>query len=194
MILLHLILSNYPSLPDEDLLEDVEKSLEIFESMDDIIVARRCAEMLREVLDVARSCLARRRRGENVSLVGGRGCESGSGGKSSSGVSDGCTLPGTASSLPGGLASSTTGSSLPGMGMNVDVQPGYGATLPLENIPSIHSEGLDTRSNGEDFFFSLFSQDPHQPPNQTRTEMLANLVDPSILEDFAFGGQELSFF
>ncbi|KAJ5886901.1 transcriptional regulator family: Fungal Specific TF [Penicillium subrubescens] len=179
MILLHLILSNYPSLPDDDLLEDVEKSLEIFESMDDIIVARRCAEMLREVLDVARTCLARRRRGENgnAGLVDGRGCESGSGGSST--------------------AASTTGASLTGMGtgMNIDLQqqPGYAGapTLSIENMASSSSQN---DASEEDFFFSFFSQDPHQPPDRTRTEMLANLVDPSILEDFAFGGQELSFF
>lgn len=200
MILLHLILSNYPSLPDDDLLEDVEKSLEIFESMDDIIVARRCAEMLREVLDVARTCLTRRRRRENgdVGLVDGRGSgQIGTGCESRSGygvqeVSDGCTLAGTGSFVPGSLASASSGTSLPGMGMGVDVQPGYdGApTLSIENTASGHSE----RSNDEDFFFSLFSQNPHQAPDRTRTEMLANLVDPSILEDFAFGGQDLSFF
>lgn len=61
MILLHLILSNVPGLPDDNLLEDFEKSLEIFSSIEDIIVARRCAEMLREVFEVARACLARRR-------------------------------------------------------------------------------------------------------------------------------------
>jgi hypothetical protein len=76
--------------------------------------------------------------------------------------------------------------------MGMDVPSSYGAALPLEAIPA--GEGLYSRSNEEDFFFSLFSQDPHHPPDRTRTEMLANLVDPSILEDFAFGGQELSFF
>jgi hypothetical protein len=45
----------------------------------------------------------------------------------------------------------------------------------------------------EDFFFSLFSQGPEQQADSTRTEMLANLVDPSILENFAFGGQDFSF-
>lgn len=77
------------------------------------------------------------------------------------------------------------------------MQPGYSAPrLSVENIPSnpSHDEGIDTRSNGEDFFFSLFNQDPHQPPDRARTEMLATLVDPSILEDFAFGGQDLSYF
>ncbi|OKO97572.1 hypothetical protein PENSUB_10366 [Penicillium subrubescens] len=200
MILLHLILSNYPSLPDDDLLEDVEKSLEIFESMDDIIVARRCAEMLREVLDVARTCLARRRRGENgnAGLVDGRGCESGSGGKSTSRGSDGRIMADTTSFVSGSsTAASTTGASLTGMGtgMNIDLQqqPGYAGapTLSIENMASSSSQN---DASEEDFFFSFFSQDPHQPPDRTRTEMLANLVDPSILEDFAFGGQELSFF
>ena len=156
--------------------------------------------MLKEVLDVARTCLVRRRHGENgiVGFVDGRGCESGSGpaGKSSSRVSDGYSLPGTASFVSGGsgpaitASTSTTGAaaSLPGVGMNID---GYGSapTLSIENMASSSSH-----SNEEDFFFSLFSQDPHHPPDRTRTEMLANLVDLSILEDFAFGGQELSFF
>lgn len=194
MILLHLILSNYPDLPDDELLEDVEKSLQIFESMDDIIVARRCAEMLREVLEVAGTCLLRRRRGEMNRRGSGLGIVSSG---SASGLSGGCTLTGagTASYAPGGSASTippSTGTSLPGM--EVDA-PAYHSsdvpTLPLENMTT--SEGLDNRSNEEDFFFSLFSQDPHRPPDRTRTEMLANLVDPSILEDFAFG-QEMSFF
>ncbi|KAJ5377274.1 transcriptional regulator family: Fungal Specific TF [Penicillium cataractarum] len=198
MILLHLILSNYPDLPDDELLEDVEKSLQIFESMDDIIVARRCAEMLREVLEVAGTCLLRRRRGEmnrRGSGLGiassGSGSVSGSGAKVS-GLSGGCgcalTGTGTASFAFGGSAPSTTGTSLPGM--EVDAPAYHSSAVPLENMTS---EGLDNRSNEEDFFFSLFSQDPHQPQDRTRTEMLANLVDPSILEDFAFG-QEMSFF
>lgn len=202
MILLHLILSNYPGLPDDELLEDVEKSLEIFQSMDDIVVARRCAEMLREVLEVARTCLARRGRGETCDLVNmGRGARldaSGSGfaGKASSGLMTGCRLAGTASLASGSSASavapSTTGTSLPGM--DVDVPSGYGPSgtptpaLLIENMTA--SDGLEC----EDFFFSLFSQNPQQPPDRTRTEILANLVDPSILEDFAFGGQETSFF
>ena len=61
MILLHLILASFPGIDEDELLLDVEKSLDIFESMKDIIVARRCAEMIREVLDVTRSYLARRR-------------------------------------------------------------------------------------------------------------------------------------
>ena len=156
--------------------------------------------MLREVLDVARTCLARRRRGENgnAGLVDGRGCESGSGGKSTSRGSDGRIMADTTSFVSGSsTAASTTGASLTGMGtgMNIDLQqqPGYAGapTLSIENMASSSSQN---DASEEDFFFSFFSQDPHQPPDRTRTEMLANLVDPSILEDFAFGGQELSFF
>lgn len=209
MILLHLILSNYPDLPDDELLEDVEKSLQIFESMDDIVVARRCAEMLREVLEVAGTCLLRRRRGENGGVVdrrgsglavtsssSGAGIDAASGAKAKGcGSSDGCTPPGTGTgtaSFACGGSSSTSRASLASLDVDALAYGSSGApALPLENM--ITSEGLDDRSTEEDFFFSLFSQDPSQPPDQTRTEMLANLVDPSILEDFAFG-QEMSFF
>ncbi|KAJ5395622.1 transcriptional regulator family: Fungal Specific TF [Penicillium crustosum] len=119
MILLHLILSNYPGLPDDELLEDVEKSLEIFSSMGDIIVARRCAEMLREVLEAHE--------------------------------------------------------------------------LSLDTPSSILEQNTDLDDG--DFFFSLFSNGTQTQPDRTRAEMLANLVDPSVLEDFAFGGgNEFSFF
>jgi hypothetical protein len=159
MILLHLILSNFPGLPDEELLEDVEKSLEIFSSMDDIIVARRCAEMLREVLDVARTCLARRR-------------------------SQTTQVPTRYPALDG--PSLTSGS---------HAQDGFA-------VPEISLGALELLTEGQaqgpglqpddDFFLSLFSQD--QQSDRTRAEMLANLVDPSILEDFAFGGEEFSLF
>lgn len=205
MILLHLVLSNYPDLPDDDLLADVEKSLEIFESMDDIIVARRCAVMLREVLDVARTCLVRRR-GEN-GLLNGRGSGvsgqigSGSGpvdkssvGEMLVGITSYVSSSSSAATAPAS-ASSTMGTSLPGM--QVDVPLGYGSdtpALPPDNTGAGAGEALASRSTEEDFFFSLFSQDPQQPADRTRTEMLANLVDPSILEDFAFGGHDDSFF
>lgn len=206
MILLHLVLSNYPDLPDDDLLADVEKSLEIFESMDDIIVARRCAVMLREVLDVARTCLVRRRGDEN-GLVNGRGSGvsgqigSGSGPVDKSSVGEmlvgttSCASSSSSAAAAAAAASSTMGTSLPGM--QVDVPLGFGSdtpALPLDNTGAGAGEALASRSTEEDFFFSLFSQDPQQPADRTRTEMLANLVDPSILEDFAFGGHDDSFF
>ncbi|KAI9927803.1 hypothetical protein MW887_002655 [Aspergillus wentii] len=140
MILLHLVLSNFPGIPDEEILQDVDKSLEIFESMDNIIVARRCAEMIRGVLEVARTCLARR--------------------------------PGPGPSFPAFNTAQAQTHLEPGLQSNV----GGG--------------GVD-----EDFFSSLFSQDSHGQPD-TRAEILANLVDPGILEDFAFGGggEDFSFF
>ncbi|RAL12327.1 Zn(II)2Cys6 transcription factor [Aspergillus homomorphus CBS 101889] len=153
MILLHLVLSGYPSIRDEDLLTDVEKSLDIFESMNNIVVARRCAEMIREVLDVARACVARRR---------------------------------THHTLPS--------SKIPAPPIAPSASP---ATFNLSNHIA-HQTPANATSMGpsnvdNDFFFSLFNQDS-QP--DTRAEILANLVDPTILEDFAFGngGSDFSFF
>jgi hypothetical protein len=68
MIILYLILLNYTVLPAKVLLEDVEKSLEIFIAMDNINVARRCAELIREVLDVTKKYLHDRLDSEQISL------------------------------------------------------------------------------------------------------------------------------
>lgn len=175
MILLHLILSNFPGLPDEELLEDVEKSLEIFSSMDDIIVARRCAEMLREVLEVARTCLARRKSQTQQSQT---------------------RMP-RYSSLDGIQGSSLASGSLADefAGVNVPQISFEGASglLSEQGQGQAQAQGSGLQPDDENFFFSLFSQDQQQS-DRTRAEMLANLVDPSILEDFAFGGQEFSLF
>jgi hypothetical protein len=48
--------------------------------------------------------------------------------------------------------------------------------------------GQSNDADDSDFFFSFFSDESQVQPGRTRAEMLANLVDPSILEDFAFGG------
>ena len=122
MILLHIVLSGFPGIDDDALLQEVDKAVEIFESMKDILVARRCAEMIREVSDVARACLARR----------------------------GAVVP--------------------------PAQPAFGLQ---PDVTAVHG-GLGQ----DEFFYSLFNQDAQA---DTRTEMLANLVDPTILEDFAFG-------
>ena len=195
MILLHLILSNYPGLPDNELLEDVEKSLEIFSSMGDIIVARRCAEMLCEVLEVARTCLARRRR----SAYGANHSED------SQSQSQPSRLGVPYTSLSGGVSNSsqaaadTTTSarkhpipnSTPVGGEAASFTPTHG--LSLDTPSSIMEQHTDPEDGG--FFFSLFSNGTPTQPGRTRAEMLANLVDPSVLEDFAFGGgNEFSFF
>ena len=151
MILLHLILASFPGIPEDELLLDVEKSLDIFESMKNIIVARRCAEMIREVLDVTRSYLARRRTTSPSFVLG-----------SGAGVEDTVNLQdANASNHNYGIMPDNQGIHTP---LNANSSPG-----PDEN-----------------FFFSLFGQEEFQP--DTRAEMLANLVDPMILGDFAFGG------
>ncbi|KAL2800950.1 fungal-specific transcription factor domain-containing protein [Aspergillus keveii] len=136
MILLHIVLSGYPGIHDEELLLGVDKSLDIFESMNNIVVARRCSEMIREVLGVARSCATRRQSQSN-------------------------TLGISASSRI------------------FDVEAGN---------PTTHTPGPDMAGiaafGDDNFFFSLFNQDS-QP--DTRANMLADLVDPTILENFAFG-------
>ncbi|KAE8382775.1 fungal-specific transcription factor domain-containing protein [Aspergillus bertholletiae] len=152
MILLHLILSGFPGVNEEELFKDVEKSLEIFHSMTNIIVARRCSEMIREVLNVARACVSRR---------------------------------GAVPTIPG----------LPPLHADTAANTSSGHTI--NNDPSVHARmdmaPLVPQGVDGDFFFSLFNQDS-QP--DTRAEILANLVDPTILEDFAFGngGNDFSCF
>ena len=166
MILLHLILASFPGIPEDELLLDVEKSLDIFESMKDIIVARRCAEMIREVLDVTRSYLARRRTALHTHHP---------------------QSPVTATSPSFALGSGA------GVEDTVNLQSNHNYGIVPEN-QTIHTPppNLHVSSPGsgpgpdENFFFSLFGQEEFQP--DTRAEMLANLVDPMILGDFAFGG------
>ena len=165
MILLHLILASFPGIPEDELLLDVEKSLDIFESMKNIIVARRCAEMIREVLDVTRSYLARR-----TALHGTHHPQH-------------QTSPVTATSPSFALGS---GAGVEGT-VNLQSNHNYGIVPENQtihtpvNINSVSSPGPD-----ENFFFSVFGQEEFQP--DTPAEMLANLVDPMILGDFAFGG------
>ncbi|KAL5360042.1 fungal-specific transcription factor domain-containing protein [Aspergillus floccosus] len=148
MILLHLVLSGVPGINDDELLMDVDKSLDIFESMNNIVVARRCAEMIREVLEVARTCVARRRA-----------------------LSTSAAAPYVSNANAYDLAPDTS-ATMNNRGDVIGVVPGT-----VDN----------------DFFLSLFNQDS-QP--DTRAEILANLVDPTILEDFAFGngGSDFSYF
>ena len=166
MILLHLILASFPGIPEDELLLDVEKSLDIFESMKNIIVARRCAEMIREVLDVTRSYLARR-----TALHTHHPQSS-------------VTATSPSFALGSGAGVEDT--------VNLQSNHNYGIIPENQTIhtppPNLHAVSSPGSGPGpdENFFFSLFGQEEFQP--DTRAEMLANLVDPMILGDFAFGG------
>ncbi|KAJ5520415.1 transcriptional regulator family: Fungal Specific TF [Penicillium fimorum] len=193
MILLHPVLSNYPGLPDDELLEDVEKSLDIFSSMDNIIVARRCAEMLREVLEVARTCLKRRRRRSTdrsqsksqLTRLGVLDTLSIEMLDSSQATSDATKLA-QKHSTPG-LAPVGGEITLPAATLSTQTN-----VLSLDTPSSILEQHVDTDDG--DFFFSLFGNGTQTQTDRTRAEMLANLVDPSVLETFAFGGgNEFSF-
>lgn len=171
MILLYLILASFPGIPEDELLLDVEKSLDIFESMKNIIVARRCAEMIREVLDVTRSYLARRRtalhahRSQSPVTATSPSFALGSG----AGVEDAVNLQyANVGNHSYGIVPDNQAMHSTPLNINFASSPGSGP-------------GPD-----ENFFFSLFGQEEFQP--DTRAEMLANLVDPMILGDFAFGG------
>ncbi|KPM41580.1 hypothetical protein AK830_g4956 [Neonectria ditissima] len=55
MVLLYVVLSNMSPITSESIMEDIEKSLEIFSSMKRLAVARRCTEITKEMLAIARS-------------------------------------------------------------------------------------------------------------------------------------------
>ena len=52
MIVLYVILINYAHVPVVELIRDVEKSLDILQAMENVKVAHRCANLIREVLEV----------------------------------------------------------------------------------------------------------------------------------------------
>ena len=52
MIVLYVILINYVHVPTVELIRDVEKSLDILHAMENVTVAHRCANLIREVLEV----------------------------------------------------------------------------------------------------------------------------------------------
>ncbi|EXJ71702.1 uncharacterized protein A1O5_05510 [Cladophialophora psammophila CBS 110553] len=54
MIILYLVLMEFPSVRAEELIADVEKSLKIYNAMKEVVVARRCAELTKEMLTVAK--------------------------------------------------------------------------------------------------------------------------------------------
>lgn len=55
MIILYLLFLSYTKVSSTDLIADVEKSLEILNSMDTIYVARSCANLIQEILQIAKT-------------------------------------------------------------------------------------------------------------------------------------------
>ncbi|KAF6834904.1 C6 transcription factor [Colletotrichum musicola] len=53
MVLLHVLISNISPVPAEEVIENLEMSIEIFKAMKMLAVARRCAEIVAELLHVA---------------------------------------------------------------------------------------------------------------------------------------------
>jgi hypothetical protein len=135
MIVLYIILLDRTKVSGEDLLSDVRKSREILLSMQEASVAHRSAELMGEVLEVARTFIQQR---ENH-------VDTGEASRMSSGQ-------------PGG----------------------FDAQSP--------SQGLSYVA-GEDISRTLFS---HSVPGQNRGELLATLIDPTALEDFAGGNNNAS--
>lgn len=176
MILLYLILAGVPDIPEEELLKDVEKSLDIFESMRNVVVARRCAEMIREVMDVTRECL-RRRPADHAQVL-----------RPQSQQQQQMQMQPTSPSLILGTGTGTGPTVMANESSALHQNYSNATTLNNYNFdshPQAFITGLSPTSPDENFFFSLFGQE-FQP--DTRAEILANLVDPMILGDFAFGG------
>lgn len=66
MIILYLVLMDFAKVTGEELLTDVEKSLEIFTAMKHVVVSRRCAELTKEMLMVAKKHLSDAQQGEGL--------------------------------------------------------------------------------------------------------------------------------
>ena len=70
-IILYVLVSHLQKGSSEELLKEVEKSLKIFQAMDGIAVARRCAELTQEIYDVANlSVEIRQQQSQALVLVG----------------------------------------------------------------------------------------------------------------------------
>lgn len=54
MTILYIVLTNWQLVPGAELVRDVEKSLDVLHAMDNIKVAKRCADLILEVLEVVR--------------------------------------------------------------------------------------------------------------------------------------------
>lgn len=61
MVLLYVILSDIDSQSGDELFDDVNRSIELFHAMSKISVANKCADITREVLEIARRTVKERR-------------------------------------------------------------------------------------------------------------------------------------
>lgn len=85
MILLYIILLNYDKVPDEELLRDVDKCHEILQSMEEASVARRSADLILEVIEVAKTYLIQRRLSMQLSSLNSYPSQIGMGGNGEAG-------------------------------------------------------------------------------------------------------------
>ena len=69
-IILYALVSHLRKGSSEELLEDVEKTLKIFQAMDGIAVARRCAELTQEIFEIAKVSLQDQRHRTQAALSG----------------------------------------------------------------------------------------------------------------------------
>lgn len=200
MILLHLLLSGSsttsnaattPTLdvPEDDLVKDVEKTLDIVTSMNNLLAARRCAELIREVLDVAKTCLARRRRirgHSQSSFLPTADAAPTAISPSNTFRAEAGQNPATSTTIPiSPFSISQPGPGSPGLGSD----PAAAATAAAPVFGTGTGSGMSSADG--DFFSSLFmGQDSEDggAGDEARAGVLANLVDPGILEDFVFGG------
>jgi len=134
MIVLYIVLLDSTKISGEDLLCDVRKSRDILLSMEEASVARRSAELMSEVLEVAKTVISQRR--------------------------------------------------------------GLDDTVEESRMNSGQSSGFEEQTESqtcyvadEDISRTLFS---HSVPGQNREELLATLIDPTVLEDFAAGNNNPS--
>jgi hypothetical protein len=111
---------------------DVEKTLKIFQAMDGIAVARRCAELTQEIYDVAKISM-KERRNQRAEISNGQ--------TQPQGATD---MPNRASSLP-----------QPSIRFNATVAESIGPAQPPELMVSEDSIHMDGFNQQDDFFADI---------------------------------------
>lgn len=154
MLVLYAILINYQPVSRVDLIHDVEKSLEILRAIEHITVAKRCAFLIREVLEVAER---QQKSDEAVNSQKDKGRD----------VMDETTYDGDDRSSGDNWAQGLLQSATPHL---MYTHNGFG-DLPVR-------------------------RDFNEPTDTSRNNLLASLMDPVVLEDFAtdlYADQDLDF-